>query len=151
MAAGDITVFNEALEYMLDGGWAGTDTIRCAILDNTVTPAATTITPTLGDFTEVGTAGSYTAGGISLGTWGGMLTQSGGTLTFDSTTNPSWAQNASNDIDAYWGLIYNDTSLTNQAIAFVQLAGTGSTGQAVDMSAGSLTITWHANGIFTIS
>ena len=67
MAAGDLTVFEEALEYMLDGGWEAADDIKCAILDNTATPTAAFATPALADFTAVGTAGSYVAGGTSLG------------------------------------------------------------------------------------
>ena len=58
MARGDLIAFNEALAFMLDGGWESTDDIKCAVCDNTVTPSQTTASPALGDFTEVGTAGS---------------------------------------------------------------------------------------------
>ena len=145
MATGDVTVFDEAKAYMIDGGWEAADDIKCAILDNTTTPAAGDTTPALADYTEVGAAGSHTAGGTSLGNLGTAVTESGGTMTFDSATNPSWAQNASNDTDAWWGLIYNDTQAGDPAIAFVEL------GEPVDMSAGSLTITWNGSGIFTIA
>ena len=145
MATGDVTVFDEAKAYMIDGDWASTDDIKCAILDNTAAPAAGTATPALGDFTEVGTAGSYTAGGTSLGNLTTCVTEAAGTMTFDSATNPTWAQNASNDTDAYWGLIYNDTQVGDPAIAFVELGG------PVNMATGSLTITWNASGIFTIA
>ena len=66
-------------------------------------------------------------------------------MTFDSATNPTWAQDGSNDVDAYWGLIYNDTNGSDLAIGFVDLGG------PVDMSAGDLTITWNVSGVFTIS
>jgi len=145
MARGDITIFQEAMAYLIDGGWESADVIKCAVLDNTTTPTAGDTTPALGDYTEVGTAGSYVAGGTSLGDLGTLVSQTSGTMTFDSTTNPTWAQNASNDTDAYWGLIYNDTDAGKLAIAFVDLGG------PVDMSAGDLTITWNASGIFTIS
>ncbi len=145
MAVGDITFFEEALDDAFFGGWGTADDIKVAILDNTVAPTAATATPALGDFTEVGTAGSYTAGGTSIGAWDTLSVEAAGTLTFDSGTNPSWAQNASNDTDAYWGLLYNDTQVGDPAFAFVDLGG------PVDMSAGSLTITWNASGIFTIS
>jgi len=145
MARGDVTVFEEALEYMLDGGWEAADDIKCAILDNTTTPTASFATPALGDFTQVGAGGTYVAGGTSLGTWDSMCVEAGGTLTFDSATNPTWAQDAGNDNDAWWGLIYNDTDATDRAIAFVDLGG------PVDMTQGALTITWNASGIFTIS
>lgn len=143
MAAGDITIFEEALVYLFDGSWATTDTIKVAILDNTLAPAAAHTTPALADYTQVGTAGSYTSGGTSIGSWSSLLAEAAGVLTFDSATNPSWAQNGSNDADAYWGLIYNDTQVGDPAIAFVDLGG------PVDMSLGALTITWNASGIFT--
>ncbi len=145
MATGDLTVFDEALAYMIDGGWEAADDIKCAVLDDTTTPAAGDTTPALGDYTEVGAAGTYTAGGTSLGNLGTLTTEAAGTMTFDSGTNPTWAQDGSNDVDAYWGLVYNDTDGTDLAIAFVELSG------PVDMTAGDLTITWNASGMFTIA
>jgi hypothetical protein len=142
MAQGDLTVFDEAKLALLNGTHdLDTHVIKCAILDNTTAPTAGTATPTLGDFTQVGAAGSYTTGGTTLTI---SLTEAAGTVTFDSTTNPSWAQNASNDTDAYWGLIYNDTAASDDAIAFIDLGG------PVDMTAGDLTITFNASGIFTL-
>lgn len=145
MATGDVTVFEEAKAYMIDGGWESADDIKVAIIDDTVTPAAGDTTPALGDYTQVGTSGTYTSGGTSIGNLGTCVTEAGGTMTFDSATNPTWAQNASNDSDARWAIIYNDTQSGDPAIAFVDL------GSARDMSAGSLTITWNASGIFTIT
>lgn len=145
MARGDVVVFEEARAYMLDGGWEAADTIKCAILDDTTTPAVDDTTPALGDYTQVGSGGTYVSGGTSLGTWGDCITQTSGTVKFDSGTNPTWAQDPGNDVDAYWGLIYNDTDGGDLAIAYVDLGG------PVDMSAGDLTITWNASGIFTIA
>jgi hypothetical protein len=145
MAQGDVTFFNEALEYMVDGGFESADVIKCAILDNTATPTQAFVTPALGDFTEVGAAGTYTAGGTSLGDLGTCVSVSSNVMKFDSATNPTWAQHASNDTDAWWGLIYNDTDGGDRALCFVELDG------PVDMQAGALTITWNASGIFTIT
>ena len=145
MARGDVTIFNVARGKMLDGDWASTDHFYCAICDNTVAPTAATATPTLGDFTEVGTSGTYVAGGTDLGTLADLVTVSSTTMKFDSATNPTWAQNASNDNDAYWGIIYNYTDAGKDALAFVDLGG------PVDMTAGDLTITWNGSGIFTIA
>ena len=145
MARGDVTVFEEAKAYMIDGGWEAADDIKCAILDNTLAPTASDATPALGDYTEVGAGGTYVAGGTSLGNLGTCVTEAAGTMTFDSATNPTWAQDAGNDTDAYWALIYNDTDAGDLAIAFVDLGG------PVDMTAGDLTITWNASGIFTIT
>ncbi len=145
MAAGDITFFQEALDDAFFGGWAASDDIRVAILDNTTTPTAADTTPALGDYTEVGTAGTYVAGGISLGTWGALSTEAAGVLTFDSATNPSWAANGSNDNDAYWALLFNQTQVGDPGFAFVELGG------PFDMSGTTLTINWNASGIYTIT
>ncbi len=145
MARGDVVVFEEAKAKMLDGDWASTDHFYCAICDNTATPTAATATPTLGDFTEVGTGGTYVAGGTDLGALSALVTEAAGTMTFDSATNPTWAQNAGNDVDAYWGIIYNYTDAGKDALAYVDLGG------PVDMTAGDLTITWNVAGIFTIT
>lgn len=145
MAQGDVTFFQEANAYQIDGGWEAADDIKCAILDNTVTPTAADTTPALGDYTEVGTGGTYVAGGTSLGNLGTVVTQSGAVMTFDSATNPTWAQDPGNDTDAFWGLVYNDTQAGDPALLFVDLGG------PVDMTAGDLTITWNASGIYTIT
>lgn len=149
MAAGDLTMFEEAKAYLIDGGWEAADDIKVAICDNTTTPTAADAVPSISggttNYTEVGAAGSYTAGGTSLGNLGTLVTEAGGTVTFDSTTNPSWAKNASNDTDAYWAIVYNDTDVTNRAICFIDLGG------PVDMTAGALTITWNASGLFTLA
>lgn len=145
MATGDIVFFDEALDDAFFGGWATTDDIKCAVLENTTAPTAADATPALADYTQVTAAGSYTTGGTSLGNWDTLSTEAAGTLTFDSATNPTWAANASNTTTAYWGLLYNDTQAGDPAFAYVELGG------PVDMQAGSLTITWHANGIFTIA
>ena len=145
MARGDIVIFQEAMAKMLDGDWASTDHLYCAICDNTVTPVAATATPVLGDFTEVGTGGTYVAGGTDLGTLADLVSQAAGVMKFDSATNPTWAQNAGNDVDAYWGIVYNYTDAGKDALLFVDLGG------PVDMTAGDLTITWNGSGLFTIS
>jgi hypothetical protein len=145
MARGDVVVFEEAMAKMLDGDWASTDHFYCAICDDTTSPAASTATPTLGDFTQVGNGGTYVTNGTDLGTLADLVTEAAGVVTFDSATNPTWAQDAGNDTDAYWGIIYNFTDAAKDALAYVDLGG------PVDMTAGDLTITWNASGIFTIS
>jgi len=145
MARGDLVVFEEALARMLVGEWAPTDHFYCAICDNTATPVAATATPVIGDFTEVGTAGTYVAGGTDLGALSALVSEAAGVMTFDSATNPTWAQDASNDVDAYWGIIYNYTDAGKDCLCFVDLGG------PVDMSGGDLTVTWAVGGLFTIS
>lgn len=145
MARGDIFVFDEALKHALTRGWESADVIKCAILDNTLAPTQSDSNPKLGDYTEVGTSGTYVAGGASLGTWGNFVTQSSTITTLDSSTNPSWSQDGSNDTDAFWGLVYNDTDADDYAIAVVDLGG------PVDMTNGPLTIVWASTGIARIT
>lgn len=145
MATGDFTVFEEAKAYMINGGWEAADDIKVAICDNTATPIAAFATPTLSDFTEVGAAGSYTTGGTSIGALSAVVTEAGGTMTFDSATPLTWAQDASNDTDAYWAIVYNDTDATDRAIGFFDLGG------PVNMATGALTITPAGGGYFTIT
>ncbi len=145
MATGDIIVFEEAKEKMLDGNWAATDDFYCAVMDNTATPIAAFATPVFGDFTEVTAAGSYTADGENLGALSTLVSEAAGVMTFDSATNPTWAKNASNDVDAFWGVVYNFTDAGKDALLFVELGG------PVDMTAGALTITWAGGGLFTIT
>ena len=145
MATGDLIVFDEAKAKMIEGDWASTDVFYLAIMENTTIPTAATATPVFGDFTEVTAAGSYTANGTSLGALSALVTEAGGTMTFDSGTNPTWAQNASNTTTAYWGIVYNFTDAGKDALEFIELGG------PVDMTAGDLTVTWNASGLYTIA
>jgi len=150
MATGTVTVFEEAKAYMLDCGWEPTDEIWIAIIDDTVDPLASHTAPELADYTQVTDAGPYVDGGLLLDTLGDLVIEAGGVMTFDTTggsdnETPSWAQDGSNATDAYWGVIYNDTDANDACIAFVELGG------PVNMTTGSLTITWHTDGIFTIT
>jgi len=144
MAEGDLVIFEGALEEALEN-WVGTDELFCAVLDPTTTPAQDDASPELGDYTEVGTGGNYTAGGLSLGTWANFVSFLAKVTTLDSTTNPLWAQDAGNDTDARWLLIYNGTQAGDPAFAFVDL------GANKDMSAGDLAATWNVNGIATFT
>lgn len=143
MAQGDTTLFPDGLKNALKN-WAATDTLKCAVLDPTTTPTSEDVDPELADYTQVGAGGSYTAGGSSLGTWGDFVTQAGGVVTLDSSTNPTWAQHASNDTDARWLVIYNDTQAGDPCLAFVDL------GANFDMTAAPLTANWAASGIVTL-
>jgi hypothetical protein len=145
MALGDITFFQEANAKMLDGDWASSDAFWCGLVTNAVPPTAGFSGPQYTDFTEVTPGGNYAAGGVVLDTLDNLVTQSGAVMTFDSSVNPTWAKNASNPQTAYWAIVYNYTDANKDALLFVDLDG------PVDMQAGSLTITWHTSGLFTIT
>ncbi len=145
MAVGDVVVFEEAKAKMLSGDWASTDVFHVALFETARAPVAAEAAPVYAVTNEVTAAGTYTAGGSSIGALSALVAEAGGVMTFDSATNPTWAANASNTTTAYWALIYNFTDAGKDALAYVDLAG------PVDMVAGSLTINWNAAGIFTIT
>ena len=137
MAAGDLTIFDEAKLALLNGTHdLDTDTIKVCFINNTTVPTAGDTTPTKSDYTEV-SGGNFTAGGDTMTV---SLTESAGTVTLDFTTNISKASNASNPTDVYYALIYNDTDASDSAIGFVEIAASGADG-----TAGLISLTWGAN------
>lgn len=146
MARGDVTVFNEAKAKMVAGEWALTDDFWVGLITNSVVPTADTATPTYDDFTEVTASGNYVAGGKVLDSLADLVTVVSGTMKFgDVLTTTSWSQDTSNPTDAAYAVVYNYTDAGKDAVAFMDLAG------PIDMTAGDLTITWHADGIFSIT
>jgi hypothetical protein len=147
MARGDLTVFEEAKGYMIDGGWEAADEIwigivtdECAADDTLPAYAAGGTT----NYTAIATAGEYAAGGLLLDTLDAMVVEAGGTMTFNDTgPSVTWAQNGASPQDGEHAVIYNKTN--GLCIAMIDLAG------PVDMQAGDLTITWDGSGIFTIT
>jgi len=145
MAIGDLIVFEEAKEFMLNGAilaademWCGLVTDVCAVDDAVPAYGAGGTT----NYTAIATAGAYAVGGLNLGAMTVVFVEAGGTLTFDSATNPTWAQNGASPQNARFAVIYNHT--TKLCYVMVDL------GAAIDMQAGDLTITWDASGIFTM-
>ena len=144
MAEGDLTIFNGSLEDMIEN-WSSTDILKCAVLDPTTAPTQADVTPALGDYTEVGTAGNYVAGGQSLGTVADFVSFLLKVTTLDSAVNPFWAQNALNDTDARWFLVYNDTIVGKPAFCFVDMGGNK------NMATGDTGVTWASLGLATLT
>ncbi len=145
MARGDVLSFEEfTLQLGTESHNFSSDVLKLGIVDSTITPTIGDATPTWGDYSanEVGTGGGYVADGLTLAsvTW----TETGGTTTLDAA-NISLSQDASGFTDAYWGIVYNDTSGTDMAIAFVELAG------PVSEVSGPIEINWNASGIIAVA
>ena len=144
MAAGDLTVFNEAKQNLFNGTLTSTDTWKCMLI--TTLPTAADLTPDSSDYTEV-TGTNYTAGGETLTvTWN----ESSGTVTFDSTVNPSWTQHASGPNNIKAAVIYSTTAATEDALAFIDMTSDGGT-TAISLADGDISITFNASGIFTLA
>ena len=144
MAAGDIIVFDEAKLALLNGTHdLDTHSFNVALITNAPVPAAADLTPALADYTQCATGGNYPAGGFPMTV---SLTETGGTATFDFTSDISMASNAGNPTNIYYGLIYNNTNVGKEAIGFVEINATG-----FDATGGDLTVAWNAAGIFTLA
>lgn len=149
MAQGDVVVFDDFLEYVLKGNaenpfdfGATPDTIKVAIVDNTITPSATTADPTwgAGGTTNLSaneqTGGNFTAGGQTCASL--TVTNNAGTIELDFGDPATWSQNAGNPTTCVWGIVYSDSATNKNCIAYVDLGG------SFDATTGDLTITWGA-------
>lgn len=114
-----------------------TSVSNCNTLSGTTTLASLT--------NQVATANGYTQNSKAV-----TLTtaNSGGTITVDETTNPSWTANGGS-ITARFAVIYNDTHASKQALCVCLLDTAPADVTATDGN--TFTITQNASGIFTIS
>ena len=144
MARGDWTTFEEAALDILKGvfGDLSSETIKLALIDNTVTPAPTDATPRWADYSANEVSGTgYTAGGATLS--GVTVTEAAGVGTLDDTANVTWAQNGAGPTDIYWGVLVVTSMAGAPCLGFVDMGGPAS------MVDGSVTVTWNDSGILT--
>ena len=147
MAIGDLAVFDEAKERMLespilvlDNIWIGLVTNLCLVGDANPAYGAGGTT----NYTAIATAGEYLVGGLLLDVITAIVTEAAGVMTFaDTGASVTWAQNAASPVNARCAVVYNHT--TKLCYLFIDL------GAAIDMTAGDLTITWDVAGMFTIT
>ena len=105
MAQGDLTMFQETLVAMGEGGLEAidfeTDTFKMSLVKAATTPLASDPVPAYSGGTtnfnstaECTAGGNYAAGGAALAapTW----TEAAGVATFDVTDPATWSVNASN-------------------------------------------------------
>lgn len=150
MAQGDYITFNQAKLDILNGIFdLDTDDIRLGFTNSTTTPTATTAGPHWGGTGTTNLAANEVNGGnVPVGGFvltGETLTPAGGTVTWDDTGNVSILQNVANPNNARWGILYDNTDVNKRAIGYLDLGG------VTDMTAGDFTVTWNANGIFTLA
>ena len=146
MAAGDLAVFNEAKQNIGNTLLDLSITTDFSVMLITTLPTVSDVTPDTADYTEV-SGSNYTAGGIALTT---SWNEATGTVTFDSTVNPSWTQHASGPTNIKAALIYSETAVGEDALAFIDMTTDGGT-TAISLVDGDISITFHANGIFTLA
>jgi len=147
MAAGPWVIFNKAKLKLANGVFdLDTNTYKMVLttsaqaLDATFVGASTDCR--YADLTdEVANGSGYTTGGKTLAaTW----TQATGTMTFD-VDDQAWT---SSSITARYAVIYDDTTANKNLLAYCLL---DSTPADVTTSSGTLTVTIHASGVFTLA
>lgn len=129
-----------------------TDTLKAALYNNTTTPdkdaTAANSAYAVGTWVvgnEVSQAVQWPVGGVAL-TGKAVSTPSGGVIMFDGVDTPS---GSAATLAAVFGcLLYDDTLTTpvaDQGVSFHYFGGTQS------VTNGTLTIVWHANGLWRIT
>jgi hypothetical protein len=68
----------------------------------------------------------------------------GGAAVFDADDPPSIAQDPANPTNARWAPVYNDTDPGKRCVGYLDL------GADIDLSAGTFSITWNANGVYSL-
>jgi hypothetical protein len=132
-----------------------TDTIKCALFNDTTTPSQTAASASTGYNTGVWVTanelsnGGWTAGGLAL--TGVTSSFASNVYTFDATTDTANSSTAT-IAGAFGCLIYDDTLTTgsgsavnDQGICYLSFGGTNS------VTAGTLTVVYNASGIFTLT
>jgi hypothetical protein len=123
------------------------DTIKAALFDNSITPSQTVATAStvfgagVWASGEVFDGAEWATGGVALaGIASGF---SSNVYTFDANNTVSTGTSAT--LASVFGcLVYDDTT-GDQGICYNYFGGTNS------VTDGTLTIIWHANGIFTLT
>lgn len=139
MAAAAWFFHGEGIEDLLDGtSVIGTATFKCILTDAAYTPAQADTSFT----NQLSTANGYTADGITCTI---TVTNSSGTITIDSTTDPSWTASGAGIAAANAHII--KSSSTQPIFTSVLNAGTNLTATAGN----PFTITMNASGICSLA
>lgn len=152
MAQGDMIVFD--LGIVADGmqGWEwDADVFKMGIVDNSTAPTNSTADPRWGTggstnflANQVATGAEYT-GPLTLSS-GAVTEAADGVFMFDFANPAVISQDtASGFTDGYYAIIYNDSDAGKRCLCAIDLGG------AINLQSGSLTITFHTNGLFRVT
>ena len=154
MAADAWVVYPKAKENFATGalGDLNADTIKCILCESTSNAASAvgTLEAYATITNEVTAANGYATGGVTLS---GSVSETGGTVTFDLTSDPQWTATGGS-IVARFAVLYNDTPTTPVAdplIAYCLLDNTAGGTDVTQADGGTLTITIHSSGVFTLA
>ena len=147
MAAGKWKLYESAKLGIANGEIdLDTHSFKIALFSSTSNCDTLSGTTTLASLTnQLSTANGYTQNSKAVTI---TTANSGGTITVDETTNPSWTA-AGGSITARFAVIYDDTHASDQALCVCLLDTTPADVTATDGN--TFTITINASGLFTIS
>jgi hypothetical protein len=146
MAADALVFYNSFTEALGDNTIdLDNDTFNVALFTSSYTPNVATQSQYSALTNEVANGNGYTTGGAALTTvtW----SQTGGTATFDAA-DTEWTASGG-PITARYAVVYSVTATGNDLVGYVLLDNTPADVTVTDTN--TLTIQWHANGIFTLA
>ena len=123
-----------------------TDTIKMALMLSTSNCTTTTLTDYSELTNEHANNNGYTTGGVEL--TGPVISESGGTTTFDCTGDAVWTASGGSIIARY-AVVYNASAPSDDLICYTTMDNTP--GDVTVTDGNTLTIALNASGIFTIS
>lgn len=152
MAWSNSKVFVSFIEDALENTAAldlNSDTFKCALYDNDITPSQTAATAdTLLNAGQWVQAGNEVADGTNWDAGGEPLTgvtfaPTANVLKFDAVDTPQGG--ATCTLANVYGAFIHDSSVSNQGVCYLYLGG------ANGVTAGTFTVVYHSSGIFTIT
>ena len=149
MAQNDMIVFDQFREDMGNGVHdLSSDVIKFGLVDNVIVPTRDTANPhwgATGTDLSVNEADYDTAyvGPVTLANT--VFSETADVFTFDADNPAVIAQDGAGDTNIYYLIAYNETATNDPCIFAIDLGG------AISLVAGSLTITFHVDGIFKIT
>ena len=142
MAQGDAKLFNDFVKKVNDQQYADTDTYSIAFLSNTYASIdADALNPQLSNFTV--TSGGNIPASTNLVNFD--VTRTGAVIKFDADDPATFLKDALNPADVRTLLVYNNTSINDDAAQVFDLTADGTT--PLDLVNNDFTFTFGANGI----
>lgn len=147
MAQGTVTLFDNFAEELLRGTHdLDADVIKVALMTTDIDSYTGTETDWANVSANEVSGTNYTAGGETMTV---NVSETGGTATYDFTTNPSWTQSGTGPAVIRSAIIYNSSAASNDLIARMDMTEDSGT-TPISLQDGDITITWHANGLFQV-
>ena len=146
MAQGTLTVFDAAKEGISGHLDLSNNTDYSLILLSAL-PVVDDAAPDSGTYTAVSNGGGYSGPTALATTWDEVT----GTVTFDSSVNPSWTAAAGSPTNIRAALVYSETAASPDGLAFIDLTNSGDGTTPISLVDGNITITFAGQGLFTLA